>query len=136
MRPQSSTHNERRPRARNRAKPILASRSAGKHLRLYNYTLFPYPTPVCQHFAHHDRPDEASKTVRAVTLRQTSATASSDSNIGLWARAQEGGSDEESALGLTGEWECMSVFEGHETGCMGVAYSSSASGSRDETVWI
>ena len=69
----------------------------------------------------------------------TLATASFDSNIGVW--AQEGdGEDGGGAFNPAGEWECMSLLEGHETECKSVAYSSSgnllASCSRDKTVWI
>lgn len=75
------------------------------------------------------------KTVRAVAWSPSGnalATASFDSNIGIW--EQEENEDGE------GEWECASTLEGHETECKSVAYSSTgtllASCSRDKTVWI
>lgn len=84
-----------------------------------------------------------TKAVRALAWSpsgQTLATASFDSNIGVW--EQEAGSDEEGDVsgGGKGEWECASQLEGHETECKSVAYSSTgtllASCSRDKTVWI
>ena len=83
-------------------------------------------------------PTGHTKTVRALAWSpsgRTLATASFDSNIGIW--EQEEGGDES---GSGGEWECMSLLEGHETECKSVAYSTSgtllASCSRDKTVWV
>ena len=83
-------------------------------------------------------PTGHTKTVRAVAWSpsgKTLATASFDSNIGIWEQEENG--DEE---GEKGEWECMSLLEGHETECKSVAYSPAgnllASCSRDKTVWV
>ena len=66
----------------------------------------------------------------------TLATASFDANIGIWKREGQSEDEDEAA----GEWECVSILEGHETECKSVAWSGSgtflASCSRDKTVWV
>jgi len=121
----------------NPTKPLLASCSADKSVQIYSYTSsnppnFTLATTIAT---------EHSRTVRAVAWApsgDTLATASFDSNIGIWERAREG--DEEDGQSPQGEWECVSTLEGHETECKSVAYSCTgtllASCSRDKTVWI
>ena len=82
-------------------------------------------------------PTGHTKSVRAVAWSpsgKTLATASFDANIGVWEREDD---DEE---GGAGEWECLTLLEGHETECKSVAYSSTgtllASCSRDKSVWV
>ena len=96
-------------------------------------------------FAHITTiPTGHAKTVRAVAWSpsgRTLATASFDSNIGVWAQEDDEDENEgEGAFDPTREWECMSLLEGHETECKSVAYSPSgnllASCSRDKTVWV
>ncbi|KAF9522709.1 WD40 repeat-like protein [Crepidotus variabilis] len=117
----------------NPVKPILASCSADKNVRIYAYT-------EDLRFKHLDSiPTGHAKTVRSVAWApsgQTLATASFDANIGVWEKeseVDEAGIDQ-------GEWECISTLEGHETECKSVAYSCNgtylASCSRDKTVWI
>ncbi|KAJ7873360.1 WD40-repeat-containing domain protein [Mycena olivaceomarginata] len=122
----------------NPAKPLLSSCSADKTVRMYSYA---NPTEVSSGptFSHIATISTGhTKTVRSVAWApsgNTLATASFDSNIGIW--EQEESEDDD---GRKGEWECASLLEGHETECKSVAYSSSgtllASCSRDKTVWI
>ncbi|KAG7091245.1 hypothetical protein E1B28_010296 [Marasmius oreades] len=119
----------------NPSKPLLASCSADKSVKLYSYshqdteTKFSYLTTIST--GH-------TKTVRAVAWSPSGtvlATASFDANIGIWEQEP----DEDGNLG-SGEWECSSLLEGHETECKSVAYSCNgnllASCSRDKTVWV
>ncbi|KAI1788069.1 WD40-repeat-containing domain protein [Ganoderma leucocontextum] len=130
----------------NPTKPILTSCSADKNVRLYTYSAsFDPDAPERQSlkFAHITTiPTGHAKTVRAIAWSPsgtTFATASFDSNIGVWGQ-EEDGDNNDGAFNPAGEWECMSLLEGHETECKSVAYSSSgnllASCSRDKTVWI
>ncbi|KAH9477739.1 putative cytosolic iron-sulfur protein assembly protein 1 [Psilocybe cubensis] len=115
----------------NPAKPLLASCSADKTVRLYSYASSSNEaTPGLEFQLITSIPTGHAKTVRSVAWApagQTLATASFDSNIGIWEKEAD-------------EWECISTLEGHETECKCIAYSASgtllASCSRDKTVWI
>lgn len=125
----------------NPARALLASCSGDKTVRLYSYS----PTPASSELAFKNAasiPTDHSKTVRAVAWApsgKTFATASFDSNIGVWEQESVPEREDE-GTGGGGEWECAGLLEGHETECKCVAYSSSgtllASCSRDKTVWI
>lgn len=106
-------------------------------MRLYSYTKSSDAADFPKFELNASIATGHTKTVRSVAWSpsgQTLATASFDANIGIWAQEE----DEDGNPG--GEWECMSLLEGHETECKSVAYSSSgtllASCSRDKTVWI
>ena len=112
-------------------------------MRLYAYSKSADPDVSDPKFSHITTiPTGHAKTVRAVAWSpsgKTLATASFDSNIGVWAQ-EEDDEGEEGAFNPAAEWECMSLLEGHETECKSVAYSPSgnllASCSRDKTVWV
>ena len=129
----------------NPQRPILASCSADKTVRMYHYHLKSTTGDGDdneQIFSHSTTiPTGHAKTVRAIAWSpsgKTLATASFDSNIGIWAQDEDNESGD--INGNTSEWECMSLLEGHETECKSVAYSAGgnllASCSRDKTVWV
>ncbi|RDB18626.1 putative cytosolic iron-sulfur protein assembly protein 1 [Hypsizygus marmoreus] len=140
----------------NPTRPLLASCSADKTVRMYAYTspapstTSPPTLPPAPKFTHVSTiPTGHTKAVRSLAWSpsgQTLATASFDSNIGIWeqeADEDDDGDDIDERGGKgagKGQWECASQLEGHETECKSVAYSSTgtllASCSRDKTVWI
>ena len=88
-----------------------------------------------------------TKTVRSVAWApsgKTFATASFNSNTGIWEQEEDNddvyGFDLELGESVRRDWGCVSTLEGHETECKCVAYSSTgtllASCSRDKTVWV
>ena len=135
----------------NPSKPLLASCSADKTVRIYSYSVKPKESPegddsktsIYAFKSLTSIPTGHAKTVRSVAWAPSGealATASFDSNIGVWER-EKGDEDEGGAQGDgPEEWECISTLEGHETECKSVAYSATgtllASCSRDKTVWI
>lgn len=136
----------------NPTKPLLASCSADKSVRLYAYSNTSQDSSESAisdlKFNHITTiPTGHSKTVRALAWApsgKTLATASFDANIGIWEQEtdsdDDGDVDEGGGPSQGGEWECASLLEGHETECKSVAYSSTgtllASCSRDKTVWV
>ncbi|THH10603.1 hypothetical protein EW145_g1189 [Phellinidium pouzarii] len=137
----------------NPAKPLLASCSSDKTVRLYCYqraSLSPSTDESDLKFATQASvPTGHAKTVRCVAWSPSGtrfATASFDSNIGVWEQdgadgdVDDFGEDSAGEGNRGGEWECASLLEGHETECKSVAYSSTgtllASCSRDKTVWV
>ena len=119
----------------NPAKPLLATCSADRTVRLYNYSNTS-TTDAPTFSLHTSIPTGHTKTVRSVAWSPNGvslATGSFDSNIGVWQRE---GAEE----GEEGEWECACMLEGHETECKSVAWSPEgnllASCTRDKTVWV
>lgn len=119
----------------NPEKPLLASCSADKSVRLYSYRSSQEDSTTLK-FTFNTAIDTGhAKTVRSLAWSPSGnslATGSFDSNVGIWQQGSEGDED--------GEWECASTLEGHETECKGVAYSATgtllASCSRDKSVWV
>ncbi|KAL1407010.1 Glycerol kinase [Vanrija albida] len=148
----------------NPSRPLLASCSTDKTVRLYGYTLpsdagsssAPYPSPSAPKptFALDTTIETGHKrTVRGVAWApggRTLATASFDSSVAIWEEVEEGYADD-AAEGIDaprkdggdegeGEWECVTTLEGHENECKGVGFSADggllASCSRDRSVWV
>ncbi|EIW77012.1 WD40 repeat-like protein [Coniophora puteana RWD-64-598 SS2] len=144
----------------NPAKPLLASCSADKSVRMYAYSTKPSVSagsddPSAVGAGRADAialthvstiPTGHTKTVRSIAWApsgRTLATGSFDANIGVWEQEEGDGDGEDGENGGGGgtrEWECATLLEGHETECKGVAYSAGgellATCSRDKTVWI
>jgi len=131
----------------NPSRPILASCSTDKTVRLYGYTVdasthssssFPSPSsPMPKFTLHSSIPTDHKRTVRAVAWApggKTFATASFDSTVAVW---EETEAEEE---GGETEWECVTALEGHENECKSVEFSHDgallASCSRDRSVWV
>jgi len=132
--------------------PLIASCSADKTVRLVSYHEDRSSTPegALVFKPAQTIHTEHSKTVRAVAWSpsgRTLATASFDSNVGIWEQERDDQDpDEDDDLGEgsrglgAGDWECIGTLEGHETECKSVGYSATgtllASCSRDKSVWI
>ena len=125
----------------NPTKPLLASCSADRSVRLYSYRTSEHGGDATT-FSHVGTiPTGHTKTVRSIAWApsgKTLATGSFDSNVGIW--ESEDAVDAEDTRESAADWECVTLLEGHETECKSVGYSSSgtllASCSRDKTVWI
>lgn len=125
---------------------LLASCSADKTVRMWTYAVRTQDTTTTSSIKDHVfRPATEiatghRKTVRAIAWSPSGkniATASFDSTVSIWERVP--GEDDEDVED-SGEWECLSTLEGHDSECKSVAYSSDggliASCSRDKSVWI
>ncbi|KAF8122718.1 WD40-repeat-containing domain protein [Boletus edulis] len=125
----------------NPAKPLLASCSADKSVRLYSYRKDPYD-PSKLSFSYLTTIQTGhKKTVRSVAWAPSGkslATASFDANSAIWEKseASEDGEDPSESE----EWECVGLLEGHENECKSVAFSGTgtliATCSRDKSVWV
>lgn len=124
---------------------LVASSSADKTVRMWTYARGKKDEDMSDDttgFSFQPATEIATghrKTVRAVAWSPSGknlATASFDSTTSIWERVP--GDDDEGAN--SGEWECVSTLEGHDSECKSVAYSSDgaliATCSRDKSVWI
>ncbi|KAJ9104583.1 hypothetical protein QFC21_002081 [Naganishia friedmannii] len=142
----------------NPTRPLLASCSTDKSIRLYTYH-FPSSstddttaTPVFTFLT--EIPTAHKRTIRSIAWSpsgRTLVTGSFDSTVGIWEQLDErddaeglepasGGVAVEDEEDGKGEWECVTTLEGHESECKSVGYSSDgallASCSRDKSVWV
>ena len=148
----------------NPSRPLLASCSTDKTVRLYTYTLppttdtpsTPFPTSSSAKPAFHlstTIQTSHKRTVRSIAWApsgRTLATASFDSTVGVWEEVNADLVDSEDVEGVFGsnegedrgekEWECVTTLEGHDSECKGVRFSNDggllASCSRDKSVWV
>ncbi|PPR06454.1 hypothetical protein CVT24_002615 [Panaeolus cyanescens] len=117
----------------NPSKPLIASCSADKSVRMWSYTpRYTSSSAPLNFVAHPEIPTGHAKSVRTIAWSPSGtqlATGSFDANIGVWEKEPD-----------SDQWECTSTLEGHETECKSVAFSPTgpllASCSRDKTVWI
>ena len=136
----------------NPKRSLIVSCSGDKTVRLYSYYTLPIseetsdillpdidsPPPMKLVFTPSSViPTGHTKTVRSVAWApsgKTFATASFDSNIGIWEQEEDNdgvyGIDLE--LGESGwrDWGCVSTLEGHEMECKCVAYYSTGNVTR------
>jgi len=114
----------------NPVKPLLATCSADKTVRIYVYKR----SAETVEFIHiHTLSTGHSRTIRALAWNPqgtTLACGSFDSTVSIWEKDSEGPEG----------WECVSTLEGPESEIKGLSYSSGgnllATCSRDKSVWI
>jgi WD40 repeat protein len=134
----------------NPMRPLLASCSSDKTVRLYAYDF--KQGPSAQDFSLSFRflseiPTAHKRTIRSIAWSpngRSLATGSFDSTVGIWEEVDEfegiEGVVRDGETSLEREWECVTTLEGHESECKSVGWSADgqllASCSRDKSVWI
>lgn len=135
----------------NPCRPILASCSSDKTVRLYGYTIkgsgsLRSKDDIEFRFLQ-EIPTAHKRTIRSIAWSpngKSLATGSFDSTVGIWEEVDEyegfEGAEGAHAETVYKEWECITTLEGHESECKGVSWSSDgtllASCSRDKSVWV
>ena len=145
----------------NPSRSLLASCSTDKSVRIYSYTSppteseLPSPDDSKPTFSLDSTVGtEHKRTIRSIAWGpegKTLATGSFDSSVGIWEEVDPDAPEDDSegvfrpngdapvATG-SGEWECVTTLEGHESECKSVGFSSDgallASCSRDKSVWV
>jgi hypothetical protein len=136
----------------NPCRPILASCSSDKTVRLYGYNVKQSTDSVDNNDRFEFRflqeiPTAHKRTIRSIAWSpngKSLATGSFDSTVGIWEEVDEyegvEGVERYQDDPVEKEWECITTLEGHESECKGVSWSSDgtllASCSRDKSVWI
>lgn len=138
----------------NPARPLLASCSSDKTVRIYTYSNDARTDELTFRFLV-EIPTAHKRTIRSIAWSpngKSLATGSFDSTVGVWEQVDEnegiegietfpgdgeaGSSEKEEER----EWECITTLEGHDSECKSVGWSSDGmligSCSRDKSVWI
>ncbi|WVQ80100.1 hypothetical protein IAT38_002201 [Cryptococcus sp. DSM 104549] len=136
----------------NPTRPLLASCSTDRSIRLFSYILPSAPTSNTLPSASSSKPvfsltkvieTDHKRTVRSIAWSpdgRTLASGSFDSTVGVWeevipiteeedgAEGVFNGDDDEDAddgdKGQEKEWECVTTLEGHESECKSVGFSN------------
>jgi WD40 repeat protein len=133
----------------NPTRPILASCSTDRTVRLYQYHLESDPPRVEYLKTISTQHKKSVRSISWAPSGKTLATGSFDSSVAVWEEVDPDADEEEGegvyrpnwgGEGREKEWECVTTLEGHESECKSVAFSSDgallASCSRDKSVWV
>jgi WD40 repeat protein len=135
----------------NPTRPILASCSTDRTVRLYQYHLESNPPRVEYLKTISTNHTKSIRSISWAPSGKTLATGSFDSSVAVWEEVdpdqdegegverQDQDQDQDEG-GKEKEWECVTTLEGHESECKSVAFSNDgallASCSRDKSVWV
>jgi WD40 repeat protein len=132
----------------NPTRPIIASCSTDRTVRLYQYHLESNPPRVEYLKTISTNHTKSIRSISWAPSGKTLATGSFDSSVAVWEEVDPDQEDGEGVDRRGGEdsgsgdkqWECVTTLEGHESECKSVAFSSDgallASCSRDKSVWV
>ena len=147
----------------NPTRPLLASCSTDRSVRLYQYHLESTPPRIEYLKTINTQHKKSVRSISWAPSGKTLATGSFDSSVAVWEEVDPDAEDDGGSEGDEGvyrpngatkvegnddgdeevrekEWECVTTLEGHESECKSVAFSSDgallASCSRDKSVWV